>query len=135
MHPHDNTLPGRVECICTICGKAFTIKRSTFLTGRGQFCSRPCRSIHETVPPAERFWAKVEKTDGCWLWLAATNPKGYGVFSVDKKTNNVEFAHRVSYRLHYGEIPGDMRILHHCDNPTCVRPEHLFIGTPDDNMQ
>jgi hypothetical protein len=87
------------------------------------------------IPTDERFWAKVQKTDGCWLWTAATNEKGYGVFCVDKKTNDIQLAHRVSYRMHYGEIPDNLFVCHHCDNPTCCNPSHLFIGTPDDNMQ
>lgn len=135
MHPHDNTLPGRIDCICAVCGKHFTIKRSAFLAGRGETCSRPCRSTNEAIPMIDRFWAKVQKTDGCWEWTNAKNPKGYGVFCVDKKTNNNEQAHRVSYRLHYGEIPDLLKVLHRCDNPSCVRPDHLFLGTDGDNMR
>jgi len=85
-------------------------------------------------PLSDRFWAKVQKTDSCWLWTAATNPKGYGVFCVDKKTNANELAHRVSYRMHYGAIPTHLRVLHHCDIPSCVNPSHLFLGTLGDNM-
>lgn len=135
MQDHNTTLPGRVELTCTVCGKQFTLKRSAYLTGRGEFCSRPCRSVNQATPMIDRFWAKVQKTDSCWLWTAAKNPKGYGVFCVDKKTNDNEQAHRVSYRLHYGEIPDNLRVLHHCDNPTCVRPDHLFLGTDGDNMR
>jgi len=133
MHPHSNISPGKVEKICQFCGTIFTLKRSIVLTGRGQFCSAACRYASTVRPLEERFWAKVEKSTGCWNWTAAKNPKGYGIFCIEKKTNSLELAHRVSYRLHYGAIPEDLRVLHHCDNPTCVRPDHLFLGTDGDN--
>ena len=67
----------------------------------------------------ERFWKKVNKTDGCWLWQGATSrsSQGYGAFSVGRSS-----------------IPKGLFILHHCDNPPCVRPDHLFIGTQKDNI-
>ena len=78
----------------------------------------------------ERFWRKVRKTDGCWMWDATRLERGYGVIS-----NKGRFlrAHRVSYELHYGSIPTDMCVLHSCDNPSCVRPDHLRLGSRADN--
>jgi len=79
----------------------------------------------------DRFWAKVNKVNsGCWEWAAATSA-GYGRFKVNGR---LLLAHRYSYELQYGPIPEGLCILHRCDNPSCVNPEHLFLGTYSDNM-
>ena len=85
----------------------------------------------------KRFEVKIDKSPGhgpagtCWVWTASTNKDGYGSFGLDGR---VQLAHRVAYQIHTGEIPDDLCVLHSCDNPPCVNPAHLSIGTQQDNM-
>lgn len=82
----------------------------------------------------ERFFSKVKKTNSCWIWIADKFNNGYGrfKFKIDNKFKSCG-AHRVSWRLHNGEIPKGMSVCHTCDIPLCVNPEHLFLGTALDN--
>ena len=90
-----------------------------------------------------RFWEKVDKTADCWLWKAGTDRKGYGKFHCPgwhDKSNTMVAAHRFSWVLANGEIPyhdshHGICVLHKCDNPKCVRPDHLFLGTNEDNVK
>lgn len=86
-----------------------------------------------TTDYAENFWSKVDRSDDdrCWPWSASKDRRGYGYFGVSKKICK---AHRVAYYLTTGIDPAEKFVCHHCDNPSCCNPSHLFLGTPKDNL-
>lgn len=92
------------------------------------------------IDPTIRFWKKVDKhgpihpTLGteCWLWTGYQMPFGHGQLNVGDK---IVLTHRFSWELHHGPIPEGLSVLHHCDVPNCIRPDHLFLGTQKDNVQ
>lgn len=84
----------------------------------------------------QRFWAKVDKTDDCWIWTGCLSGNrrstGQPQFRIANKTY---YSHRVSWEMANGDIPEDLCVLHKCDVPQCVKPDHLFLGTQLDNIR
>lgn len=87
----------------------------------------------------DRFWKKFDRPKkGCWEWKGSTGSAGYGRISFGHGETNYRTnytAHRLSWMLFFGPIPDGICVLHRCDNPKCVRPDHLFLGTHTDNMK
>lgn len=85
----------------------------------------------------DRFWSKVRigEPDDCWEWTATRFPSGYGNFSMGARSQGKVGAHRVAYELANGPIPPGMDICHHCDNPPCCNPRHLYAGSVSDNLR
>ena len=85
-------------------------------------------------PLYDRFWEKVRTGKGCWEWQGGRAAFGHGLIHLGNGNKLVQ-AHRVAWELANGPIPDGLCVLHHCDNPPCVRPTHLFLGTLGDNAR
>ena len=133
MHPQCTTS----SVTCLHCNLPFHVMPSMIANGGGKFCSQKCYHAHRKGSLADRFWGKVQlptDTNLCWEWRASTDTNGYGQINAGGPGGKPLRAHRVSWELAHGPIPEGLCVLHRCDNPLRVNPQHLWLGTQTDNL-
>ncbi len=123
----------RWKCLCD-CGNIKTILRSNLQSGSTRSCG--CikwpkgQAYDESLK--KRILRNYEEVNGCWNWKKYKNSLGYGIINVKGK---IHLAHRISWQIFKGEIPESLLICHTCDNPSCINPNHLWMGTNKENQE
>ena len=128
---------GLVQITCSVCGSTKSMKPWEAKRRSGLFCSLQCEAVSRRRPLAERFWKCVDRRmpDECWNWTGKLTKKGYGRISCTTPNHpRMAKVHRLSWEwANNASLLPDALIMHSCDNPCCVNPQHLSLGTVQEN--